>query len=48
MSDLSVTRDHCRRMAEQHPEEPLWRQLADEIDAYLEPAPEQTEELFRL
>lgn len=32
---LAVTRDHCRRMAETEPHEPLWAAIADEIDAYL-------------
>lgn len=40
MSELSSFRDYCRRMAEDpdDAEAWLWRQLADEIDSYLEPA----------
>ena len=35
-----MTRDHCRRMAKKEPGEPLWVQLADEIDAYLRRDPD--------
>jgi hypothetical protein len=34
-NELRQTRDHCRRMAAVEPHEPLWTQLADEIDAHL-------------
>lgn len=37
MSELTRFRDYCRRMSETEPGVLLWRALADEIDAYLEP-----------
>lgn len=49
-TDLLRARDHYRKMADAAPdagEREQWRQLADEIDEYLEPAVEVEEpELF--